>query len=387
MKSIKEFYKMTFSEYLNTLRPLQIEPAHLASSKDWIYNFVLKNNFVANNLTLTAHNSVSCESQSLNFDTLTKNITYPLVLKIKEFASHEETYVFSDLEYNYLTVQLDFKNETCYYFHLSNKDENVKSFEAFIKSKSFSKGSKNNVYVISTSRSGLSLHSMGSMDVVLEPSNYSPDVIEAYNYILEEFQKKDPYGRLAIVNGPPGVGKSFMLRSLLSSIKDSLIILLPAKMVGEIDSPGIIKLLSEERYYGELEELGKEKVKNMPIVFVLEDADACLVPRDDGNMSTISSFLNYTDGIFGSMLDMRIIATTNADRIQFDSALMRPGRLCKHIRVGHLSAQQASEVYKRLTGKEKIYEQETTLAEVYGDSYNKKVDKVKSPKTTLGFSV
>ena len=377
---------MSFIEYLNKLKPIQIESGHQVGLQEWIYNFVVKNNLSSHGTIVNAYNSFDFEAEKLTLEEISKNIKYPLVVKTKNYSSHEERFVFSDLRNNFLSIELDFKANNGHYWHFSDKEQNIKDFEQFIKQGFVQKNKSNNVYVISTSRSGLSLHSMGTMDVALEPSNYSPEVVEAYDYILDEFQKKEPYGRLAIVNGPPGVGKSFMLRSLLSSIKDSLIILLPAKMVGDIDSPGIIKLLSEERYYGELEELGKEKIKNMPIIFVLEDADACLVPRDDGNMSTISSFLNYSDGIFGSMLDMRIIATTNADKIQFDSALMRPGRLCKHIRVGHLSKEQASAVYKRLTDKDKVYDQEVSLAEVYGDAYNKKTEKIKKTKA-LGFSV
>jgi hypothetical protein len=62
--------------------------------------------------------------------------------------------------------------------------------------------------------------------------------------------------------------------------------------------------------------LETKKPQNCPILFIIEDADDCLVPRGSGNVSTISSLLNYTDGIFGSMLDLRIIATTNAEKME-----------------------------------------------------------------------
>lgn len=68
------------------------------------------------------------------------------------------------------------------------------------------------------------------------------------------------------------------------------------------------------------------------------------------------------------MLDLRIIATTNAEKMQFDDALLRPGRLCRHITVGEISADKAREIFFRLTGKDKKYLEKTTLARVYADA-------------------
>lgn len=270
------------------------------------------------------------------------------------------------------------------YVILSENKEAILAFEKFSKKDAID-NKKNLIYVISSNASGgLALHSMGSINASLEIGNYNQEANDAFTYISSEYNKKEPYGRLSIINGPPGTGKTYFVRGLLSQIKNSLIILLPTKLVSEVDSPSLIRLLAEEREFGVLE--SNEKAKNMPILFVIEDADLCLVPRDDGNSSTISSLLNYTDGIFGSMLDLRIIATTNADKIEFDQALTRPGRLCKHLRIGHLSPDQASEVYSRVSGKSKEYDKEVTLAEVYQDVHGVKVGE-KKEKKPLGFGV
>jgi ATP-dependent 26S proteasome regulatory subunit len=103
-------------------------------------------------------------------------------------------------------------------------------------------------------------------------------------------------------------------------------------------------------------------------------------------MSTISSLLNYTDGIFGAMMDIRIIATTNADTINFDTALTRPGRLCSHVYIDLLKPERASAVYKRLTkGKEKVYTDPVSLAQIYMDSYEGKDKYAKTKKQVVGF--
>jgi ATP-dependent 26S proteasome regulatory subunit len=130
---------------------------------------------------------------------------------------------------------------------------------------------------------------------------------------------------------------------------------------------------------------GVTKSTPTPILFIIEDADHCLVPRDDGNISTISSLLNYTDGIFGSMLDLRIIATTNAEHMDFDKALLRPGRLCRHVVVEPLSPEKAQQVYKRLTdGKEVTYTSKKTLAQVYADARGG-FESAEIDKKVLGF--
>jgi SpoVK/Ycf46/Vps4 family AAA+-type ATPase len=95
----------------------------------------------------------------------------------------------------------------------------------------------------------------------------------------------------------------------------------------------------------------KKPKKSNPIVIVVEDADACLVKRNGENMSSISAILNLTDGILGDMLDIRIIATTNAKRNEMDEALLRDGRMSYHLDVGRLSVDEANSIYCRLMDK------------------------------------
>ena len=105
-----------------------------------------------------------------------------------------------------------------------------------------------------------------------------------------------------------------------------------------------------------------------PVVFILEDGDNVLTPRGKENLSLISTLLNFTSGILGSMLDIRAIATTNSPTKDIDPALMRPGRLSAHVTVGPLSTEQAIKIFKRLTGKKDGVTHATTLAQVYRDA-------------------
>jgi ATP-dependent 26S proteasome regulatory subunit len=109
-----------------------------------------------------------------------------------------------------------------------------------------------------------------------------------------------------------------------------------------------------------------------PLILVLEDADMALVSRKSsrGNPAALAEILNLGDGLIGEMLDLRIIATTNAERIELDPAITRPGRMCTHLTLGELPTPQLAGIYNRLTEGESgpamvKKSQATTLAEVY----------------------
>lgn len=102
-----------------------------------------------------------------------------------------------------------------------------------------------------------------------------------------------------------------------------------------------------------------------PIVLILEDADQCLVPRAADNISSISSLLNLSDGILGSLLDIRIIATTNAKQEKMDQAILRDGRLSKRIEVNALEYDQANHIFQRLTQSKNALPMKDQRSEMY----------------------
>jgi len=313
--------------------------------------------------------------------------------------------VFECHEYEYQNFTLADDNLNSFFHIASSEERHVVNFycntpEKFILIKTFlvtslaSKRRDDNVYAISrTPKGGLDLMSLGKLEYELEKENYESNIIEDYEYIIDQYSSKDPSGRLVILNGKPGVGKSHLVRGILSKLKNTLIIILPSRLTGEIDGPELIQLIISERKdrYGIFSNDGtlNKKKKESSFLFLIEDADSCLVPRGSDNMSTISSLLNYTDGIFGSMMDIRIIATTNAETINFDSALTRPGRLCSHVYLNLLNPERATSVFKRLAkGKEKIYKEAVSLAQVYQDVNEGKDRNAKNKnKQVVGFGI
>jgi ATP-dependent 26S proteasome regulatory subunit len=98
---------------------------------------------------------------------------------------------------------------------------------------------------------------------------------------------------------------------------------------------------------------------------IIEDADNMLVNRKRGDLVALSDLLNIGDGLIGSMLNLRVIATTNSKIADLDEAIKRPGRLCTHMHFDALPSEQADLIYKRLTGNVLEGDKARTLAEIY----------------------
>lgn len=196
------------------------------------------------------------------------------------------------------------------------------------------------IYVLARSGNGLTLSEAGYAAETLVPENYSEEVMEQYEHMLEDLKSDKPCGRLNVISGLPGTGKSFLLKALLKHSQDLMFILVRPELVTALGDPEFVTVLINQRD------------EDKPYVFIVEDADSILTERMSDNMGGISAILNTSDGILGSTLDLRIIASTNAEKVQFDQAVLRPGRLCSHIEVGKLSTERAHAIFKRETGKE-----------------------------------
>ena len=157
------------------------------------------------------------------------------------------------------------------------------------------------------------------------------------------------------MDGIPGTGKSYYIRGLIAE-SNALFVFIPASLSGTMTGPEIVPVLLQYRD------------EPVPIVLIMEDADANLVTRQIDNVSKLSELLNMSDGLFGDLADIRIIATTNAKKPDIDEAVLRPGRLMHHLTFSPLCSDMTKEIYTRLVEKdiEDLKENtQYTLAEVY----------------------
>lgn len=211
------------------------------------------------------------------------------------------------------------------------------------------------IYILGETRSGLELYELGKGGVALERGNYHSDVLRDYDFVRTELNAENPTGRLVLIDGIPGTGKTYLVRGLTQEVKDALFVFVP---------PAMVKKLGDPSFAPALLDIAEDTAG--PKVLILEDADELLLKRDLSNMSSITAVLGITSGIFGELIDLRVIATTNARRIEIDDAMVRSGRLLRHLHVDKLSAEAANKRVSALLELEKTpFTRETALCDVY----------------------
>lgn len=184
------------------------------------------------------------------------------------------------------------------------------------------------------------LQRCGTEQSELVSENYAPAVARALRDAARDIAAAEPPGRLLLLDGPPGTGKTRAVRALVASLANAArVVIVPAHLVADLAGPDLLGTL-----------LGASQ----PTVLVIEDADYALLDRDErsagdkqGATGALASILNLSDGILGAQIDLRLIATTNAQVAHLDAAVLRPGRLLDRITFGAIDATQARAVVIR----------------------------------------
>lgn len=273
-----------------------------------------------------------------------------------------EGYTNSIFLWNHGVVKVDFGGTYLKVEGISQNEKFIRELRKDIVKDFLPSIQTGHIFAIVRNGQHLSLSSIGDASVPLVAGNYHPKVIEDYRFVIKDLKSSCPSGRIVIMEGEPGTGKTHLIRALLTEIPDAMFVLIDPEMVASLAGPELLPLLTTYK---------NSYAMSGPIVLVLEDADRCLVTRGTQNINSIQSILNLGDGILGSLLDLRIVATTNAKKLEMEAALLRPGRLSKQLDVGALDLETARGVFRRLLPNAKFTEalSDRHLAPAFKDAF------------------
>ena len=181
--------------------------------------------------------------------------------------------------------------------------------------------------------------------------NYSAPVAEQLEKLMA-LRPEDVNGKLILLHGPPGTGKTTALRALGRSWRKwcrTDCVLDPERM------------LSDPGYLLEVV-MGEARGDRRWRLLILEDCDELI--RGDAKQTAgqaLSRLLNLTDGLLGQGQNILVAITTNEPLERLHPAVVRPGRCLAQIEVGPLTVAEAAD----WLGTGEQVARATTLAELY----------------------
>jgi hypothetical protein len=181
--------------------------------------------------------------------------------------------------------------------------------------------------------------------------NYAAPVAEQFERLME-LRAADVNGKLILLHGPPGTGKTTALRALGRSWRTW------CRTDCVLDPE---RLLSEPGYLLEVV-MGEAHGDRRWRLLILEDCDELI--RGEAKHTAgqaLSRLLNLTDGLLGQGQNILVAITTNEPLDRLHPAVVRPGRCLAQIEVGALSASEAS----GWLGEGERVARPMTLAELY----------------------
>jgi len=181
---------------------------------------------------------------------------------------------------------------------------------------------------------------------------YNDDFADVHKFILDKISRKNESG-LMFLHGSSGAGKTTYIRYLITKHKYKSIYV----------PPDNLNLLASSSFLSLLQE-------NENSILILEDCGDII--KKNNHSPVIPNLLNMADGMFGDIVNSKIIITFNEDIKDIDEKFLRNGRCF----VKYEFKELAKEKVNKLNSK---YDKPMILADIFKDdkTFINKEDKQK----------